>query len=207
MPQEQTHAKCGCENCGGRIEFPVEAAGQKVDCPHCQFPTVLTAPAAPAASPRRAGRNILIVEALLVLAAAGAAVWWFKRQGAPISPEAAPAASAAFPPTFPVVATKSAPPPPPPAPDLWHGLMAGPVTLEKSGNGNLVYAVGLLRNASDHQRFGVKAHVNLFDASGAKVGAATDYIESLDAGKQWHFRALVTDRRAVKAALSDVTED
>ncbi len=33
-----------------------------------------------------------------------------------------------------------------PPPDPWHGLMAGPVKLEKAGN--LVYAVGNLRNAS-----------------------------------------------------------
>ena len=97
----------------------------------------------------------------------------------------------------------------PPAPVLsqWDGLRSGPVTLEKIGEGNLVYAMGMLTNVSDQQKFGVKVRIDLFDDTGAKIGSATDYASSIDAGKAWQFRAMVVDRGAVKAELKEVTED
>ncbi len=41
-------AKCSCSNCGTHLEFPIEAAGAVIDCPHCRHSTelTLTAPAA-----------------------------------------------------------------------------------------------------------------------------------------------------------------
>lgn len=33
--------KCTCEHCGGRIEYPAEAVGANVACPHCQQETPL----------------------------------------------------------------------------------------------------------------------------------------------------------------------
>jgi hypothetical protein len=86
-------------------------------------------------------------------------------------------------------------------------LEGGPVTLEKAGEGNLVYAVGKLRNTSDQQKFGVKVRVDLFDDKGDKLGSATDYAASIDPGKEWEFRAMVVDRGAVKAELKEVTEN
>jgi hypothetical protein len=85
--------------------------------------------------------------------------------------------------------------------------MAGPVTLEKAKEGNLTYAVGKLRNASDHQRFGVKVQLDVFNAAGDKVGTATDYTSSIDPGKEWKFKAMVVDRTAKKATLVSVKED
>jgi hypothetical protein len=45
-------AKCSCAHCGNHIEFPVEAAGAEVECPHCGRPTELNllAPPAPESS-------------------------------------------------------------------------------------------------------------------------------------------------------------
>src|SRR5690349_18566829 len=34
-------AKCNCEACGNRIEFPAEGFGSTIDCPHCGQPTLL----------------------------------------------------------------------------------------------------------------------------------------------------------------------
>ena len=34
-------AKCSCPHCGGHIEFPTEAVGAVVACPHCQQPATL----------------------------------------------------------------------------------------------------------------------------------------------------------------------
>lgn len=38
---EEAYAKCSCQHCGNHIEFPVEAAGASVRCPHCDEPTTL----------------------------------------------------------------------------------------------------------------------------------------------------------------------
>lgn len=37
-------SKCECQHCGGHIAFPSEAAGQKVECPHCKMETLLCLP-------------------------------------------------------------------------------------------------------------------------------------------------------------------
>ena len=38
---EKQFLKCACAHCGGRIEFPAEAGGRQVDCPHCGKKTSL----------------------------------------------------------------------------------------------------------------------------------------------------------------------
>ena len=73
---ETTYAKCACAQCGGHIEFPVEAAGQSVACPHCGNFTAL-AVAAPA---RKSGvlKWLLLAVALVVflgLALVGMKFW------------------------------------------------------------------------------------------------------------------------------------
>src|ERR1019366_9372492 len=35
------YATCMCRHCSGKIEFPVEGAGQEIDCPHCGSGTIL----------------------------------------------------------------------------------------------------------------------------------------------------------------------
>ncbi len=34
-------AKCGCRHCGNHIEFPLDASGTTINCPHCNQPTEL----------------------------------------------------------------------------------------------------------------------------------------------------------------------
>ncbi len=84
--------------------------------------------------------------------------------------------------------------------------MPGPVTLEKAENGNLVYAVGVLRNDSTRQRYGVKVQLDLFDDNGAKVGTTTDYTQFIIPGKEWRFRALIVEHNAARAEITNVTE-
>jgi hypothetical protein len=50
-------AKCGCTQCSNHIEFPVDAAGAEVQCPHCGQPTVLSLQAPPAAEGERPRRR------------------------------------------------------------------------------------------------------------------------------------------------------
>jgi hypothetical protein len=85
--------------------------------------------------------------------------------------------------------------------------MAGPITLEKATDGNLVYAVGRLRNTSDRRRFGVKVQLDVQNEAREKIGTATDYTPTIEPGKDWQFKALVTDRAAAAATLAAVKED
>jgi len=86
-------------------------------------------------------------------------------------------------------------------------LKVGAITLEKAKGSSLVYAVGVLRNESDHQRFGVNVEVGLADAKGAKAGVAKDYRSVIEPREEWRFRALVLDTKAVSAKLSKVREE
>jgi Zn-dependent protease with chaperone function len=40
----EAFAKCSCQQCGNHLEFPAEAAGASIACPHCGGTTVLAAP-------------------------------------------------------------------------------------------------------------------------------------------------------------------
>ena len=143
------------------------------------------------------------------MVAVGAGIYWYRQQpgssrGAAVPPSTTnqPGEGGATPkPAAPVVVVPVVPP------DPWHGLMAEEITMEKAADGRLVYAVGKLRNESDHQRFGVKVELEVFDAGSNKIGAATDYTQSIDPGKVWKFRALVTARAAATAKLAAVKED
>src|SRR5581483_8550407 len=112
-----------------------------------------------------------------------------------------PTAPAVEPPPLPTT-NVAVSPSPKPQPPQWYGLETGsPVELQKAGQGSLVYAVGVLHNTTDQQKFGVKVEIDLFDAHGAKVGVATDYTQTIDAGAQWHFHALVVATGAAKAKI------
>lgn len=162
-------------------------------------------------TPRRKGRYGVFALLLAVAIAAGAGFfrYWYlpKRQSAGAasassSDVARPTRNAGASNSVQrVVAAPVAPP------DPWHGLMAGPVVLEKATDGHLIYAVGKLHNTSTRERFGIKVELDVFDAATNKVGTATDYASSIDAGKEWKFRALVTDRTAATAKLTSVKEN
>jgi hypothetical protein len=36
------YLKCSCSHCGKNIEYPAEAAGEAIECPHCHRQTELT---------------------------------------------------------------------------------------------------------------------------------------------------------------------
>jgi hypothetical protein len=203
-----SYSKGVCQHCGGHIEFPTEGAGQTIPCPHCQWNTVLTVSHAPSVEvgggPGLRKRVFLgFGVAAAVVAAAGVGVFlWLKHTDVGTQPsEQNPGAITASGGTAPIPPAKPVPPP-----DPWHGLKAGKVSLEKPGDGRLVYAVGTLRNTSDHQRFGVKVELDVLDAQGDKLGSATDYTQVMEPGKEWKFKALVTDRNAATAKLIDIKE-
>lgn len=102
------------------------------------------------------------------------------------------------------------PPVVPKGPKLIGDLKVTQVALDqpKGAKGSrLVYVTGVLKNESDHQRFGVRVELDLLDATTNKVGTATDYRQMLEPRATWQFRALITDRRTVSARLAGVKED
>ena len=93
------------------------------------------------------------------------------------------------------------------APKSIDDLKVGPISLEKSKGSSLVYAVGVLRNDSGHQRFGVNLELELTDARGNKAGTAKDYRTVIEPRQEWRFRALVLDSKAVSAKVAAIREE
>lgn len=169
-----------------------------MECPHCHFTTPLPAAPNPKAPKRPPAAAVALV--MIILVAAIGYGTWRTHLAPPPSAEAAPSAPSP-------AANRASAVAPVPTVKVWNGLQGGAVTLKKGSEGNLEYAVGELANVSGQQKFGVKVVVDLFDGAGAKIGSATDYASSIDAGKTWKFRALVAQRGAVRAELTEVTEN
>jgi hypothetical protein len=66
--------------------------------------------------------------------------------------------------------------------------------------------VGTVRNDSDHQRFGVRLELDVFDGAGKRIGPAKDYVPVIEPHKEWRFRALVPFARTVSAKVAKITE-
>jgi hypothetical protein len=224
--------KCSCRQCGGHIEFPAKGAGLTVDCPHCGQKTLLAVevasrlqaaappddhaeldptPNAPAPTPRRLGKIAVIAAVVVLLGASGFGFWFVKnRAGKDSTTGNAPAATTPPAPSDPsadIASPAGTPPAAASTPKSLDDFKIVNVTLEKGKGTSLVHAVGALKNASDHQRFGIKLELDLLDDQGNKVGTAKDYRAVLEPREAWRFRALVLDNRATSARFASVEED
>jgi hypothetical protein len=213
MAQSDNFAKCACQHCGGHIEFPIQGLGHKIACPHCGERTLLSR-----AAPVEIGGGCVVrrriywsfgIAAGLVLASGGA--WYYvnylKVKEAVATPVTAPSRATSNQASNSTSVAGALPPAKPkPPPDPWHGLKASKVTLDKAGDGSLVYAIGTITNETSRQRFGVKVELEVMDEHRKKLGSATDYKDIIEPGKEWTFRALVTDRNAKAARLIKVKE-
>src|SRR6266542_2893702 len=226
------YAKCRCQRCGESIEFPAHGLGLAVKCPHCGQrttllavanagpglePLVSTEAASPGASPgiretRPKRRRTAPALLALGLAVTAGFLWshrnWFNPAKVPEHSHELPATT--DPPasatnlvsekavTSPAVGT---------SPKSSDDFKPGRILLEKAKGTSLVYAVGVLKNDSDYQRFGVNLELELTDARGNKVGTAKDYRAVLEPRQEWRFRALVLDSRAVSARVAVIREE
>lgn len=190
---DQQFFKGACQTCGGAIEFPATADGMTVECPHCHQQTEL----------RRVEKPTRNVTRLLVFAVAGLAlafgILFFLK-----SPGGGPVRS------LPVVLSNAIPaiaePARPKSPEDLK--VTGAVSVEKAKGSRLAYVMGTLKNDSDHQRYGVRIELDLFDQNGNKLPAqANDYLQSLEPRKEWKFRALVLDAKAVSAKVAAIKEE
>ena len=205
------YVKGVCRHCGGHLEFPADAAGEHIDCPHCGQKTVLEV-----SIPARPGRRLPGVVIALGIAACWAIVAIgllviFHHPKKAASPTAAnkPAAQAISP-------TNPSPSPAPtpvttPAPHLDeetnHDFALSAIKLDRTKGSSLVYVTGKIRNLTDRQRFGVKVQFKLYDTNDVLIGKCTDYQSSLDPHGAWRFKALVMESKVATAAFDSVQED
>jgi hypothetical protein len=63
----------------------------------------------------------------------------------------------------------------------------------------VLYIRGTVKNISQYRYLGVKVKFNLKDASGSVIPGATisAYVQTIEAGKEWNFKALVLDPDAI----------
>jgi hypothetical protein len=192
-----------CRHCSGHLEFPADAVGETIECPHCRQPTELAVSLPPGRE--RSGRLWPMIGLVILLAAASlaAALWFAKKEASADSPKAVilPTISSNAPATKPMVQNKGA------GHQTTNDFAILPFKLEKTPGSSLVYVTGTIRNLAGRQRFGVKIEFNLFDGKGQNAGTATDYESEIDPHSSWRFQALVMESKAVKAQFSSIQED
>lgn len=195
-----------CAHCRGHLEFPAEAAGRTVPCPHCGQPTDLR-PLVAAQKTHNSRVLWLVIGVIVGLLAAGVAAAFLYGQKAgqgdsPAKPlAAAPSAPPSIPTNAPVV------PPAPQAQETTNDFAIMPFKLEKTPGSSLVYVTGTVRNTIDRQRFGVKIEFGLFDTNDSAVGSTTDYQAVLEPKGEWRFKAMVMESKAASARFNSIAED
>jgi hypothetical protein len=192
------YLKGECAHCGGHLEFPALSAGTLADCPHCGQATelLLARPPEEPTIPTKTLVWTIIAAVVLILGLVGAlyALHLAKKRIVVNSGSLAPT-NAAAPPLIETNALSNA------------GFKAGTVQLEKAKGSSLIYAIGTLKNMENRQRFGVKVELDLFDASGKRIGEASDYQSVIETNGEWQFKALVVDsKRTATGKIRDIKE-
>jgi ribosomal protein S27E len=201
------YLKCSCTHCDGHIEFPAEAAGVAVNCPHCGEETLLTSPA-------KGGRGkvMAVVAALVVVVAAAGAGWFFLKGKRGEQSTASPTTTTAETPGSETPASAPTAEEPIPKTGMATPAMANPAAEElklvqfslpktRAKGSSVIYLQGTVTNQAKVQYFSVKIEFDLLDAKGAKVGTAKDQLANLAPRGVWNFKALVVEKQAVSAKL------
>ena len=188
------YLKGECQQCGGHVEFPAEAAGTTIECPHCGQVTelLLAVPKSEPSVPTKAIVYTIIAIVILIGGLIGTQVA-LKRAKRLVEQKRD---------ASPMPATKQ--PTADPVPK--DGFRVSSVTLEKTPGSSLVYAVGTVRNITNRQRFGVTVELELLDDTGKKIGDAKDYQNVIEPNGEWQFRALVVHAKTASAKVSAIKE-
>lgn len=180
------YVQIDCRNCGGAVEVPRGSAGTAVACPHCSAEILI---------PRRS-RVLALWSGLVVLLLVGGAFGYVQMRNKPKTP---------------MVAATPAPTNAPPVeakPKSLEDLKVGSIEIDQSKGSGLRYAVGTLKNDSDYPRYGITVEFTLFDQRGQKLPTkASDYLQMLQPRKEWRFRALVLESKAVSAKVASIREE
>jgi hypothetical protein len=190
-----------CTQCGGHLEFPVDAVGTTIPCPHCGQPTelFLATPKEEPAVPLRLIVWTAVGILILIAGLAGALIALKRAQHLADRRSAHPAPRETNTVLEPVL--------PPEDPIARLGFNVSPITISRTSGSSLVYAEGTISNTTDRKRFGVKVELDLFDATGKKLGLATDYQQVIEPKSSWGFKALVVNSKAVTAKVASIKED
>ncbi len=210
--EESGFLKCSCQKCGGHIEFPAAGIGRTIPCPHCGAQTTLisdvSAPKAPVVN-KKSKKGLLFRAGVVLILVAGVVAAVFlthePREEIAVTPTTPQTPSAPSVPPTPAPPTRP-PPKPPPAKDVTNDFHIGKISLEKTPGSGLVYAVGTVKNTLDQQRFGVKIELNLFNEQDQNIGTVSDYLQVMEPHKEWQFKALLTQPKAVKARFAGIEE-
>jgi hypothetical protein len=189
-----------CSSCGGHIEFPAEAVGSTVDCPHCGKPTELLLAAPPQTSSLPIKTIVYTIVAVLILVGGLVGTMIALKRAKRLAENKAKTVAVAQP----TAPTKPA------NPFAEIGFWASPVTLEKVTGSSLVYAVGTVRSLTNRQRFGVTVELDLLDANGQSLNGetnrTTDYQAVIEPKSEWRYRAPVRDKKAASAKVVAIKE-
>jgi len=185
-----------CRRCAGHLEFPADAAGQTIPCPHCGQPTELAASIVTSKSNGSSRMRWGIAAAVLVVAGLATAIYLKQKAGHTAVSEtpATPSDTSNVPALSKVVQAN------PPGEERTNDFAISAVKLQKTPGSSLVYVTGTVRNLGGRQRFGVKVEFGLFDTNDHAVGTATDYEQMIDPNGDWQFKALVMDSKAAASA-------
>jgi hypothetical protein len=199
---ETVFSKCECRHCAGHLEFPAEAAGETIPCPHCGQPTELVAPVSSGkTSGSRRRQLVIVVAVLVVLAGLVTAFFLFKKNGHTAIPETASASQTNSLAAAPASQTLPA------DEERTNDFTISAITLEKTPGSSLVHVTGKVQNLTGRQRFGVKIGFALFDVNNKSVGLATDYQAVIEPNSDWEFKALVMESKTASARFSSISED
>jgi hypothetical protein len=186
-----------CQHCGGRFEFPAEAAGLTGECPHCGQPTdCLLATPPEERSPAQTKAIIYTVVAVVILVGGLLGAFVALKRAQRMVTQQQEARTQASAPNLPRPAD----------PFAQNNFRVSPVTLEKSPGTSLIYAQGMVVNTTNRQRFGVRVELDLFDAGGQRVANASDYQGVIEPNAEWNFRALVVEPKAASAKIAAIKE-
>ena len=166
-----------CRRCAGHLEFPADAAGQTIPCPHCGQPTELIATIVTSKNTGSSRMRWAIVAAalvVLVVAAGLVTAIYLKQKAGHTAVSETPAAPATPLDTSNVPALSKVVRANPPGEERTNDFAISAVKLQKTPGSSLVYVTGTVRNLDDRQRFGVKGEFGLFDTNNHAVGSATD---------------------------------
>ncbi len=190
-----------CQHCGGHLSFPAEGIGLTATCPHCGQETelFLATPKVESAVPVKG--IIYSIIALLILGGGTAALLIRLKHEQHIVTEKKRA----------LAALKNPNPgdsePTPTELAAKAGFRVSAIKLEKTQGTGIVHAVGTVQNATGRKCFSVKIDLDVLDASGQKIGNATDQVSTLEPKAEWKFNALVVESKAASATLASIKED
>ena len=186
-----------CQQCGGRFEFPAEAAGLTGECPHCSRQTACLLAALPEErSPVQTRAVIFTVVAILILVGGlvGAITALKRAQRLYGQKRQAQTQTSARNPSSPSV------------PFAAEGFRVSAVTLAITPGTKLVHAQGSIVNTANRQRFGVRVELDLFDAAGRWLAKASDDKNVIEPNAEWKFSALVVETKAASAKITAIKE-